>query len=71
MKVTVNDKSKEKPCYPYLGINKIGLIVLFHYENSGTVLFRGNSGENTGRYSSSWEESKFEFFPGEIVLSNS
>jgi hypothetical protein len=72
MKVIVNEKAiKKESKYPYLGISKDGLIILFAKQQYGTVINKIEGNHSIGYHSDCWIEEGFELFHGEIVLSNS
>ena len=65
-------KYKEKPSYPYIGVNGTNskVYVLFHKENTGIVIKSDYSSWKEGEYSTTWSEFTFTAFDGEITLSN-
>lgn len=65
----------EKICtslpYPKLMITKTsGCIVLFHEEEKGVCLQKGDTQNIVGNHSSIWNMHAFEDFTGSITLSN-
>lgn len=62
--------------YPYLGIDReTGLVVLFVEKDTGTLVhdseIKNPSDKNRiGHYSQIWHENEFEYFNGNLVLSN-
>jgi hypothetical protein len=62
-------KLPAKPSYPYLGVFRNELVVLFIGTQTGIVV-KGNSDFHNGRYSTTWGENQFETFTGQITLSN-
>jgi len=71
--IKVETKSRSK--YPYLGINGVGIIVLFTSPEKGVQLYYNEIklGQDIeiGEYKDNIMESKFKPFDGEIILSNS
>jgi len=67
-------RKQRKNKYPYLGIfqgpDRMGLVVLFNSENTGTAVHDAEGSREMGYVSEKWTESRFERLQGEIVLRN-
>lgn len=64
-------KADPKPrFYPYLGIAKDGLVVLFSSVGAGMVIVTGSSTYHIGSYMKAWDDRQFEPMLGKVVLSN-
>jgi hypothetical protein len=63
-KVVANPKPTPPPLdYPYVGRSKLGRVVLFTREDTGTVLAETDKCYGLGHWSSEWQESNFKRFP--------
>ena len=69
VKISKKEEIKNKIDYPYLGINKDGLIVLFTEERTGVVL-QNIVNYPIGHISDDWYESSFTPFENIIALQN-
>ena len=69
MKVNVVPKKEKSITYPFIGITRDGLIVLFSSEKCGITL-RGVGVFRRGEYSDNWGMSLFNPYQGTIELSN-
>lgn len=45
-----------------------GVVVLFDYEHSGTVVYRGEKGSHLGYSEEGWDMTEFEPFSGTVTL---
>lgn len=72
MKVTTQENNKEQETkYPYIGIGKSKVIVLFYEDNKGICLDKGDSSVYyIGYYSTYWETSYFKPYNVKITLEN-
>lgn len=66
-RITTRSTKLEKS-YPYLGMAKDDLLILFTSRNTGTVLHPGNCTHSIGTHSSSWMETQFDPFHGSIQI---
>tara|TARA_R110000765_G_scaffold20317_1_gene52806 strand:- start:24705 stop:24923 length:219 start_codon:yes stop_codon:yes gene_type:complete len=56
--------------FPTLMVAGDGDIVLFTEYEAGVIVYSGNSSFPVGYYSSSWQMDQFEYFNGDVVISN-
>lgn len=67
----INKKESKPKCkYPYLGIYKDELVVLFSEEKTGVVVVGDGRANKIAYYSRDWAEEVFTPLKGEIVLTN-
>jgi hypothetical protein len=65
IKVEFTKNTKENlPKYPYIGISKVGMVVLFISPTTGLCL------SNPIHPSGHWPEDAFVYYQGEITISN-
>lgn len=63
------EKVEEKK-YPYLGISKIGAVVLFSSESTGVLVHDPNPRFSPGFYLDTWRDSDFASLKGKLILFN-
>lgn len=68
MKSRIEDQPK-KVDFPKLMISEDGLVVLFHEDKCGVVVY-SRDGFHIGNYSEEWDMDEFSYFEGELTLSN-
>lgn len=67
--ICYHGKPEEPRNYPYLGIHKVGTIVLFTSKDTGVCLEAG-CGEDVYKEIKNWDEKSFKKFYGSITLEN-
>lgn len=56
------------PSFPYLGISRRGVVVLFTAPKTGTVLVKGDSGFNVGDERVKFDMNAFSPFRGSVTV---
>ena len=70
--ILIARKSSEESVYPFLGITKENLVVLFREDSSGTVISPGEREcHKIGYYSNSWFMRDFTKYYGEVIMKSS
>ena len=64
-----NNKSKDDS-FPALMVAGDGDIVWFSEDEVGVIVYSDNPAYHVGFYSSGWQMDQFEYFNGDVVISN-
>jgi hypothetical protein len=71
IEATVDDTlDQSKPNYPYLGVGRSGVVVLFNQKDTGMVVREGGDYALGHYLDDEWREENFKPFTGTVTLRN-